>query len=279
MTSKQITNLPLVCGAGRSTERQPESCGQRAASRVDLHRKLDRVGSPQDRRGRHIDSPRPRFGPCRQRCLCVDMLLSRVSSLALNCMVSSWRWSARVACAASVKLLGTSLLCSGVRSALRRLPQPRRRLLLRPRRSQRRSPPEGGPHRPRPRSPADRPHRHPDTAGQCVVSGAELRAVAMLEKKFAAGPDDRSWRNASGESAVCARSAFARDGLLAKVVAAQRFLTCSKASVDEVRDTLACLAARFSFRDLPDFLVILCRGDLSDIARPLMWGAWLVPIP
>jgi hypothetical protein len=35
---------------------------------------------------------------------------------------------------------------------------------------------------------------------------------------------------------------------------------------------LACLAARFSFRDLPDFLVIVCKGDLSDIANPLIWG-------
>jgi hypothetical protein len=28
---------------------------------------------------------------------------------------------------------------------------------------------------------------------------------------------------------------------------------------------------------LPDFLVILWRGDLSDIAGPLIWGPVLVP--
>ena len=50
--------------------------------------------------------------------------------------------------------------------------------------------------------------------------------------------------------------------------------------MDEVlAAVLACLAARFSFRDFPDFLVIVCRGDLSDIAGPLIAGAWLVPIP
>ena len=35
---------------------------------------------------------------------------------------------------------------------------------------------------------------------------------------------------------------------------------------------LACLAARFSFRDFPDFFVIVCRGDLSVIAGPLVVG-------
>ena len=52
------------------------------------------------------------------------------------------------------------------------------------------------------------------------------------------------------------------------------------ASVDEIfAATLACLAARFSFRDFPVFLDIVCRGDLSDIAGPLIMGAWVVPIP
>ena len=50
--------------------------------------------------------------------------------------------------------------------------------------------------------------------------------------------------------------------------------------MDEARAAvLACLAARFSFSDFPDFLVMVCRGDLSDIAGPLIMGAWLVPIP
>ena len=46
----------------------------------------------------------------------------------------------------------------------------------------------------------------------------------------------------------------------------QRFLVCSKASVCEIWAALVRFVARFSFSDLPDFLVIVCRGDLSDIA-------------
>jgi hypothetical protein len=50
-------------------------------------------------------------------------------------------------------------------------------------------------------------------------------------------------------------------------------LTFNKASAEN-----ACLAARFSFRDLPDFLVIVCRGDLSDIANPFSRGpGWSRP--
>jgi len=45
----------------------------------------------------------------------------------------------------------------------------------------------------------------------------------------------------------------------------QCFLVCSNASVCETWAALPRFAARFSFRDLPDFLVIVCRGDLSDI--------------
>jgi hypothetical protein len=41
---------------------------------------------------------------------------------------------------------------------------------------------------------------------------------------------------------------------------------------------LACLAARFSLSDFPDFLLIACRGDLSDTSGPLMLGVWMVPI-
>ena len=64
-----------------------------------------------------------------------------------------------------------------------------------------------------------------------------------------------------------------------KVFAPQRFLTFNKASVEDACAALACLAARFSLRDLPDVLVIVCRGDLSDIANPLIWGDWMVPTP
>lgn len=33
----------------------------------------------------------------------------------------------------------------------------------------------------------------------------------------------------------------------------------------------ACLSARFSFNDFPDFLLMVCRGDLSDITAPSSW--------
>lgn len=58
----------------------------------------------------------------------------------------------------------------------------------------------------------------------------------------------------------------------------QRFLVCSKASVCETSLALARFTARFSFRDLPDFWVIVFRGDLSDITALLKWGPVLVPL-
>ena len=45
----------------------------------------------------------------------------------------------------------------------------------------------------------------------------------------------------------------------------------------EARAAFACLAARFSFRDFPDFLVMLCRGDLSAITGPLIIGGLVGP--
>jgi hypothetical protein len=40
---------------------------------------------------------------------------------------------------------------------------------------------------------------------------------------------------------------------------------------------LDVLGGALPFQDLPDFLAIVCRGDLSDIADPLILGARLVP--
>jgi hypothetical protein len=37
------------------------------------------------------------------------------------------------------------------------------------------------------------------------------------------------------------------------------------------------LAARFSFNDFPDFLDMVCRGDLSDIAAPFDHGGLVGP--
>lgn len=39
------------------------------------------------------------------------------------------------------------------------------------------------------------------------------------------------------------------------------------------RAALTRLSARLSFNDFPDFLLIACRGDLSDITGPFSsWG-------
>ena len=41
---------------------------------------------------------------------------------------------------------------------------------------------------------------------------------------------------------------------------------------------LGVLVGPLLLQDLPDFLVMDCRGDLSDTARPLIAGAWVVPM-
>ena len=120
-----------------------------------------------------------------------------------------------------------------------------------------------------------------DEFGQCVVRGAEIRAVAVLEEDPRPDPaiDPAEMRRVNRQSALV-RLARASQDPQRKRVAPQRFLSWNKASADEaLAAALACLAARFSFRDFPDFLVMVCRGDLSDIAGPLIVGAWLVPIP
>src|SRR5690349_13735331 len=58
--------------------------------------------------------------------------------------------------------------------------------------------------------------------------------------------------------------------------APQRCFVCDKSPMDASRAALVRLSARFSLSDLPDFLLIVCRGDLSDIMAP-SYGAWLVP--
>lgn len=58
----------------------------------------------------------------------------------------------------------------------------------------------------------------------------------------------------------------------------QCFLECSRPSVD-AESVLARFAARFSLRDLPDFLVMLCRGDLSDMTGPLVRGPGWSQLP
>src|SRR5271165_2273405 len=64
----------------------------------------------------------------------------------------------------------------------------------------------------------------------------------------------------------------------AKAVAPQRCLAFSKLTLDGAGSALVRLSARFCLRVLADFLLIDCRGDLSDIADPSC-GAWLVPVP
>src|SRR5271166_4089132 len=64
----------------------------------------------------------------------------------------------------------------------------------------------------------------------------------------------------------------------AKAVAPQRCLAFSKLTLDGAGSALVRLSARFCLRVLADFLLIDCRGDLSDIADPSC-GAWLDPVP
>jgi hypothetical protein len=52
-----------------------------------------------------------------------------------------------------------------------------------------------------------------------------------------------------------------------RAVVSQRFWLCSTSVVDE-RSALARLSARFCLSDLPDFLLIVCRGDLSATLTP-----------
>lgn len=63
-----------------------------------------------------------------------------------------------------------------------------------------------------------------------------------------------------------------------KGVARQRFLwSMIESTADAFAADLAVLSARFSFSDFPDFLVIPCRGDLSDMSA-LHSGPWAVPM-
>ena len=47
--------------------------------------------------------------------------------------------------------------------------------------------------------------------------------------------------------------------------------------MEDVSAAFARLTARFSLSDLPDFLVILCRGDLSAMVGPFDVGAYSGP--
>src|SRR5690348_17808650 len=57
----------------------------------------------------------------------------------------------------------------------------------------------------------------------------------------------------------------------------QRFLECTNASSGRALAAFVRFAARFCFRDLADFLVMLCLGDLSDIAALCFLGACVGP--
>src|SRR5215207_5030210 len=56
----------------------------------------------------------------------------------------------------------------------------------------------------------------------------------------------------------------------------QRFLAGGTISVLFFAVAFACFSARRSLRDLPAFLDMCCRGDLSAMAAPWL-GAWLAP--
>src|ERR1700726_4360418 len=76
----------------------------------------------------------------------------------------------------------------------------------------------------------------------------------------------------SGWQSALVRLSRASQHSKRKSLRLQRFLSCNKASVAEARAAFACLSARFSFSDFPDFFVMDCRGDLSAIADPLIMG-------
>ena len=63
-----------------------------------------------------------------------------------------------------------------------------------------------------------------------------------------------------------------------KGVVRQRFLSLNNAwAAESFAADFSCFAARFSFKDLPDFLDMPCRGDLSDIAGPFDCGGLIGP--
>src|SRR4051812_25467993 len=62
---------------------------------------------------------------------------------------------------------------------------------------------------------------------------------------------------------------------------AQRFFprgTISTCSAASLASALACLAARFSFRDLPSFLDMVWRGDLSVMVALPGGALWLLAL-
>src|SRR5689334_19711877 len=63
-----------------------------------------------------------------------------------------------------------------------------------------------------------------------------------------------------------------------RYVESQRFLECSNASFSTALAAFVRFAARFCFKDLADFLVMLCLGDLSDIAALCFWGPMSGPL-
>lgn len=70
---------------------------------------------------------------------------------------------------------------------------------------------------------------------------------------------------------------YARMPRSSSYVEPQRFLEFSNASPGRALALFVRFAARFCFRDLADFLVMLCLGDLSDIAALCFWGPIVGP--
>jgi hypothetical protein len=85
-----------------------------------------------------------------------------------------------------------------------------------------------------------------------------------------------TWSHRSSHSlATSTRIASRTDANLScsvKAVVRQCLWMCSASAVDDSRPAFSRLTARFSFSDLPDFLLIACLGDLSVIVDPSIWG-------
>ena len=112
--------------------------------------------------------------------------------------------------------------------------------------------------------------------GELVV--ADRRSARRTRARAWSGPRSRASRRdevlgVERETVLVLLGRRADD---AEAEEAHFFLRQDVSSAPLFPAALACLSARFSLMDLPDFLVMPCRGDLSLIGAP--WSeAWMAP--
>ena len=110
----------------------------------------------------------------------------------------------------------------------------------------------------------------PTRAGQLLVAAPEAVPVAVLEGDPTAelGRDPGEVVGVDRETVLVLLQGGADDAETQER-RAQRFLPCGSFRT-EVSSAWPRFAARFSLIDLPVFLVMLCRGDLSLMGDPLV---------